>query len=254
MRGSVCLQHFRGGTPTRSSGRGSDETAGWALSGLPRRCSSTIALPSHRRDAQNGYGSLTDVCFFRFLSPFPSPFRASALLLAQDQQNAGPIVTVYNPGELRRGRKLQENPEAVLEYGDTPWKRLQYVQRPEYLKQLRSAAAAAAAAASAAAESVKLESAATEDQKRDLQGSGMLVMNFEDCIFQNCSQGDFKDKYATYGVISSLTAANVVNVKNCIFAYNVFNGVRANEPVRSTIVRNFAFGNGSWRRVSLLSL
>lgn len=97
------------------------------------------------------------------------------------------------------------------------------MQRSEYREQLRAAAAAAAAAA----ESVDVKSVATENQQRDLQGADMLVMTFEDCIFQNCSQGDFRDRYATYGVISSLTDANIVIVKNCIFAYNVYNGVRA---------------------------
>lgn len=56
----------------------------------------------------------------------------------------------------------------------------------------------------------------------------MQVITFESCVFQNCSQRYYED-ITHFGVVTVLNNANIVNVNNCIFANNVYNGVRVRD-------------------------
>lgn len=131
----------------------------------------------------------------------------------KDQQNEGPIVSVYDPSF--EARKLEETIELM---GDTPWERLEYVMRKDYMDEVLEQS------------QKRLEERRNgieggNDSSRMLQGTDLLVMTFEECVFQNNSQGDPGYSTPTFGVVSAIADGSVIIIKDCIFAQNVYNGV-----------------------------
>lgn len=132
--------------------------------------------------------------------------------IVKDQQNEGPIVSVYDPSF--EARKLEETIELM---GDTPWERLEYVMRKDYMDEVLEQS------------QKRLEERRNgieggNDSSRMLQGTDLLVMTFEECVFQNNSQGDPGYSTPTFGVVSAIADGSVIIIKDCIFAQNVYNG------------------------------
>lgn len=102
--------------------------------------------------------------------------------------------------------------------GDTPRERLEHVMRKDFMDDVSEQTQ----------KRLQTRGKGIKDGDTDvrlLQGTDSFVMKFEECVFQNNSQGDYGDHEPTYGVVSILSAGNVVIFKDCIFAMNVYNGV-----------------------------
>ena len=132
----------------------------------------------------------------------------------------GPVVAVnegYDTSFYQR-RLLRTTSPA----GDSPRDRLNYVVSREYMAGIVDRTANQPR--DVAAEHGGLRSG-NQRRAQSQSSDNVLVMSFDGCVFANCSQGDYGDRFATYGVITALTEYNVIEVSNSIFVSNVYNGL-----------------------------
>jgi hypothetical protein len=132
----------------------------------------------------------------------------------------GPVVAVnegYDSSYYQQ-RLLRTTSPA----GDSPRDRLNYVMSREYMAGILSRALNPPR--DGAAERGRLRGG---DQRRvQTQSSdNVLVMSFDGCVFTNCSQGDYGDRFPTYGLITALTKYNKIEVSNSLFVNNVYDGL-----------------------------
>lgn len=111
----------------------------------------------------------------------------------------------------------------------TPWERLGYVMRKDYMDEILEQSQTRVEGRRNG-----IEDGEGEDGAKLLQGTDVLVMTFEGCMFQNNSQGESELGSPTYGVVSAPFAGSDVIIKDCIFAWNVYNGVSGVYGDRST--------------------
>jgi hypothetical protein len=137
----------------------------------------------------------------------------------QDQTNVGPVVAV-NEGDdssYSQQRRLGANPA-----GDSPRTRLNDVASREYMAGILDRALNQPRGGFA--ERGKLRNGG-QRRVQSQSSDNVLVMSFDGCVFTNCSQGDYKDRFPTYGLITALTEYNKIEVSNSLFVNNVYNGL-----------------------------
>jgi hypothetical protein len=130
----------------------------------------------------------------------------------------GPVVTVNEGYDASFYQRLLRTSPA----GDSPRDRLNYVTSSEYMAEILDRAAKQPWDGTAGHGGLR-----SGDQRRAQSQSSdnVLVLSFEGCVFTNCTQGDYGDRFATYGLITALTEYNVIEVSNSIFVSNVYNGL-----------------------------